>query len=529
VLRLGHALALGTEPVATVPRFNLWTLGWNARHLPPFGAYYWDAPIFFPTKGAFAFSEPQPLTGAVFAVLRAVGCSQTAAYAVVLLGALTLNGVATARLLDLLGVAFVPGTFAGALAVGLPFVVDELGVLQLTMLWPFVFALGAVVRCARRPRLRSAAALGGWLIAMVLTCEYYTVFGFTMLAVVGAAWLTSRGVSLTRPAFVHGVVAGAVTLSVVPIVLAQSSRVDQFAWSETTVEHLGASARDWLRVNPRAWGASVAPWLAVKHEWQLALFPGIALIALGTIGLVAGLPSRRRTVSTIVLSALVAMVLAGGLGVSVFGWQPLATLRSDVPGFARLRSPFRFAVVVQVCLVLLAGFGLDWLWRRRHRAGRGIAVAVTVLALLEGAQLPARTAPALEGLDDDWVAWLAARPAGPVAMVPFPIGPSARDYAATTEAMLLSLKHHHVLVNGYSGFFPARYVALRIAMRDFPDARTVGALRRLGVRWIVVENRWLVGTRPDRMVDSGFDVVPAFRGERRSVYAMAITSPGGGG
>jgi hypothetical protein len=223
------------------------------------------------------------------------------------------------------------------------------------------------------------------------------------------------------------------------------------------------------------------------------------------------------------------MVLAGGLGVSVFGWQPFATLRSDVPGFARLRSPFRFAVVVQVCLVLLAGFGLDWLWRRRHRAGRVIAVAVTVLALLEGAQFPARTAPALEGHDDDWVAWLAAKPAGPVAMVPLPAGPSARDYAATTEAMLLSLQHHHVLVNGYSGYFPAPYVTLRVAMRDFPDGRTVGALRRLGVRWIVVENRWLVGTRPDRMVDSGFDVVPAFRGERRSVYAMAITSPGGGG
>ena len=63
-------LPLGTEPVATVPRFNLWTLSWTADRLTHGFAGWWDAPIFWPQRGAFAFSEPQPLTGLAFSAVR---------------------------------------------------------------------------------------------------------------------------------------------------------------------------------------------------------------------------------------------------------------------------------------------------------------------------------------------------------------------------------------------------------------------------------------------------------------------------
>ncbi len=55
------AIPQGTEPVASVPVFNLWTLGWNINRAEVGFRDYWDAPIFSPAKDAFAFSEPQPL------------------------------------------------------------------------------------------------------------------------------------------------------------------------------------------------------------------------------------------------------------------------------------------------------------------------------------------------------------------------------------------------------------------------------------------------------------------------------------
>jgi hypothetical protein len=61
-LRLTTHLPIGAESSPTVPLFNLWTLRWNAERLAEGYRGYWDAPIFHPTTGAFAFSEPQPLT-----------------------------------------------------------------------------------------------------------------------------------------------------------------------------------------------------------------------------------------------------------------------------------------------------------------------------------------------------------------------------------------------------------------------------------------------------------------------------------
>ncbi|MCB1041036.1 MAG: hypothetical protein KDA94_16120, partial [Acidimicrobiales bacterium] len=66
----GGRLPLGGEPTPTVARFNLWTLRWTADRLPHALSGWWDAPIFSPHAGTFAWSEPQPLTGVAFALVR---------------------------------------------------------------------------------------------------------------------------------------------------------------------------------------------------------------------------------------------------------------------------------------------------------------------------------------------------------------------------------------------------------------------------------------------------------------------------
>ena len=100
---LGGSLTFGGELARTVPLLNLWTLEWNQHAIGELYAGYWDAPIFHPVQGAFALSEPQPLTGLAFAALGWLSGNPVLAYNLVALAILALNGLAGARLARALG------------------------------------------------------------------------------------------------------------------------------------------------------------------------------------------------------------------------------------------------------------------------------------------------------------------------------------------------------------------------------------------------------------------------------------------
>jgi hypothetical protein len=50
----------------------------------------------------------------------------------------------------------------------------------------------------------------------------------------------------------------------------------------------------------------------------------------------------------------------------------------------------------------------------------------------------------------------------------------------------MSTFHWMPLVNGYSGFYPASYLERLKRLSGLPDARWVAALRREGVRYVIV-------------------------------------------
>ena len=57
--------------------------------------------------------------------------------------------------------------------------------------------------------------------------------------------------------------------------------------------------------------------------------------------------------------------------------------------------------------------------------------------------------------------------------------------------------HWQMLVNGYSGFFPASYVEFFERMRGFPDARAMNVIDTRGVGYVVVHGEWLKKWRDD--------------------------------
>jgi hypothetical protein len=327
---LSTHLPLGSLENATVPIFNIWTFEWNAQALARGYRGYWDAPIFYPTQGTFALSEAQALTGLVFAALtRAV--SSVTAYNLLLLAALVLNGLAARRLLRVLGASNGVATAAGMLALGASFVWKELGVIQLTMLWPVWLAFGelallAGARAVLAPAAQSArfgtgsgslervagsageigtpsstvgsanalVRLALWCAAMLWTCTYYALFiaVFLLLAI---AMFVRRDFFLPPARRAGGLAAVLLLASAYPL-LAQQRVVATYTRSTKTIHDGGATARAYTRYPAGAIGGRVLPLLAAPLN-KRALNPGIVLLLFAAVGISSQVERRRRAAS----------------------------------------------------------------------------------------------------------------------------------------------------------------------------------------------------------------------------------------
>ena len=537
---LTDRLVYGTEDATTVGQFNLWTLRWNQDRAGHLFAHYWDAPIFHPTAGAFGLSEPQPLTGLVFAPLAWLTGNPVLAANLVTLAILALNGWAAARLARHLGVADGPALLAAVLAQALPFVMNQMGVLQLTVVFPLFLLIDAILRWARADteRRRAAVEVGVWVSVTFLTCGYYGLFA--VVAVGGPALVLGGRGWVRRERLVDlGIAAGIFAVTALPIVVAQGRITDDYHRSDEVIGGLSAEAGDFWHLDPHAHGAGFLPWVGDDAGHQ-PLYPGTVLLGLGLVGLVLlvlrwdddsnhsdgsddsdGSRQRRRIVIFLGLGAALARVLALGLTLHLGGWQPYHLLQDFVPGFASLRSPFRFAVIGEVFLVALAAFALDALWRK-HAAVKVVAVAIVALGVLEVGIMPVRLF-SVDQATPDWADWLGdAEHAGTddpvVAFLPFPPHNGVAAYEETATRMLQALDEHIATVNGYSGLFPTQYDELEPVMRLYPTDGADDMLAERGLTHLVVDEAWLhdrAGAR--EWLAYKYDL--AFTGEDTEVYA----------
>jgi hypothetical protein len=535
---LGTSLPYGTEPVATVPLFNLWTLRWDQREAGRLFRHYWDAPLFHPTAGAFALSEPQPLTGLVFAPLATLGRNPVLAYNLVLIAALVANGVAGHRLARTLGAAPVPAAVTGGLAVALPFAAAQMGVLQLVMVFPLILLVDAVIRWAPSGGRRRAALAGLWLAVSFLTCGYYGLFAAVVVLPAALVLVRRTWFTLDRALDV-GVAFGVFAVLALPLVLVQASITSGYQRSEDTVYGLSAGGTDFWQLPTRAHGAGFLPWVGRATGGQ-ALYPGTVLLLLAVAGIAMAAPRAsadpqagddRRRVLFLMAGLVVARLLSLGLKLDLGGFRPYDVLRHHVPGFASLRSPFRADVLTQVFLVALAAYALDAAWRRIGadaagrspwlRVGAGVlAVGVVALAVAETGVMPQRMYR-VDQATPDWAGYLDDHPATGdrvVAFMPFPPPNGVESYQGTVEDMLDVLDSGGTTVNGYSGLFPATYDELETAARDYPDDETDALLRRFGVTTVVAERDWLdVHPAAGDALADGYDRV--FTGDDTAVYA----------
>ena len=212
---------------------------------------------------------------------------------------------------------------------------------------------------------------------------------------------------------------------------------------------------------------------------------------------------------------------------------PYAWLYDAVPGVDGLRVPARFGMLVALCLSALAGLGLHRL-ARNVQYPRTLVACAALVALAEGAAAPvplnawdtsgdyALPSPDLypAGHVPAVYAAVAALPADAV-VAELPVGSTNWD----VRAVFYSTAHKRRLLNGYSGGFPQRYMALVAVLARLdtqPDAARA-SLTRAGATHVVVHRaaylnggdgpvvQWLLKGGATRMGVFGSDELYALR------------------
>ncbi len=503
-------LPVGMEPVETVPLFNLWTLWWNIDRAGAGFQDYWDAPIFYPTPDAFAFSEPQPTMGLMAPVVWAGG-TEAAAYNLYLLLGLSLTGVATSRLLRrYTGSRFAAWT-GGAMMVMLPYVHWQLGVIQLVPLFGIVWTIHALALFGDSPSVLRSLALGTAFAVTYFLCNYYGLF-LSLVLILTGAFLLGRNLWNWRtwPRLVPG--AAWCLLLIGPMIYVQREVSKQHDWERPPelIERLSAEWGDFT--------ATPTPQLLPIRQfvdpgrsgWTLA--PGYLKMGLAVFGILCGVcdPTLRRLTLFLTLFTLLSLFLAMGPKFHLGDWTPYEWIRLYYPGMAMARNVYRFVVFSQMGIVLLAAISLNGLrqllWSHREADvspkmkllasaawwRQGLTASLLVVGILAVMEVWPDWQHLFELPSDEenqaWITWVRTHtpPDAALACVPFPKGGNAKAYFGTTVWMYYGMRHHRPLVNGYSGFFPERFLTLKLAMAAFPFVDSLNLLEASGTRYCIV-------------------------------------------
>jgi hypothetical protein len=500
-------LALGPTESPVVPLFNLWTFWWNADRAGQLFQGYWDAPIFYPVADTFAFSEPQPTSLLVAPVIWITG-SRILAYNVYYWLAWLLNGVFTERLLRHRCTPIALARLGGAAMIMLPLLQWNRDVIQLVPVWGILWVWSCFLKLSTGPTVTSGGELGLAAGMTSLMCMHYGLF----VAILSSAgvWVLIRGWvkwQTWRAWLIGGLVATVLAGPMIWKVHSVLSEV-QTQRPEALVQSLSLHPGDYTT----AWGHNLIPWgtMAARVHWQTS--PGWLKSAVAALGLVLGLVHRRsrRWVLFLGLTAGAAFALSLGKNLVINGWSVWDQLGRVVPGLGQVRSPYRFANLFQMAIVLLAFelLRLAALYDRAHRIRlaiwlpasfrdratrhlRRVLLAVVGLAITFEV-LPLKTrlwSVSQVRLGTEWIDFVRREtPSGrAILCLPFAQGSQLDDFGLTAKWMYAGTFHGVPLVNGYSGFFPVEETELRGELEDAaPTLERLSQLQTDGVEFVIM-------------------------------------------
>jgi hypothetical protein len=477
------------------PFLNLWILGWGLQAYVrnPWDVVtgrVFDANIFHPADSTLAYSDHLLLQSAVLSPLYAVSGDVVLCYNMLFFASIVASGLAMHAF-----VRAVVGSNAAAYLAGLawafwPYRFAHLIHLQLQALYFVPLAFLFLHKLVAGRRKRDAVALGAMAGLQALSSVYYGVIGAIGLAI-GAVTLAVavgrwRSALIARRLLLAAFV-GALIVAPVVWVYWKVQQDEGFGRNLFEASRGAASMTSYVRVPPEnvVYGRTG---LLSSGGSERALFPGIVVLGLACAGIMLGLRGDMRPLA-------VTMIAVGAFGF-VLSFGPdgardlYAAFQRYIFGFAAIRAPSRFAVLVMFALATLAAVG--WRELTRRPAVRRVLHVAFALMMIEYLSIPAPLTPAPPRTSAVGQ-WLAREP-GRGAVIYLPLGLDIES----TPAMVQSLQHRRPIVTGYSGQRPNFYSALVDTLSTFPSDEAMLALNEFGVRFLVTSGAF---TAPPPLVE----------------------------
>jgi hypothetical protein len=157
---------------------------------------------------------------------------------------------------------------------------------------------------------------------------------------------------------------------------------------------------------------------------------------------------------------------------------PYALLMS-LPGFNTLRVPARFWMLSVLCLSVVGAMSFDRLAAKMPGTRKVLLVVVALGTIAEGwfVVFPVAAVP------DVWSPYGCAPPRGSSgAVLELPMG----DVVEDVGAMYRSISHRRPTFNGYSGYFPPHYFALRYGLVT-REPNLLNVLAANGLEYVVID------------------------------------------
>jgi hypothetical protein len=522
---------------------------WNA-HVLPFTDRWWNGLAFFPAPGFLALSDPRLGLGLLATPLQWLGCSPVTAYNVTLLATFSLSALA-AHWLGFVLTRRHDAAAIGGLAFGFcPFRVAHLPHLELLAAfgmpvalvalhqflrtrrprWMVVFAVALTVQgyCSSYYLLFFSVFVGLWLLWFIRRDDLAVLAGIVIAGLCAVATLIplAVGYARIRAFYALGRSFEEVQLFSADVTSLFVAHSTSWLWGWTarwgrpegelfpglTIVLLvvAGTALAWARRVPRerldrisgallplaAVAAAVAYCGWVYAPWRFA-FAGLtmssdsafksATLALVLVAIWLGLSSRlrgayarRSTLAFYGIATVVLFVCSLGpkptLAGHQFLYQAPYALLMHLWVFESIRAPARFGMLVMLSLATTGAIAFDRL--RLQPAARRALLVIALAGIAADGWIGQLTLPALPDL------WTASRADGFAAVLELPLGDTFGDLAAIYRA----IDHRHFVINGNSGFEPAHYLTLRLALEEH-DPSTFDGLPIPGRVLVVVDKR----------------------------------------
>jgi hypothetical protein len=455
--------------------FNMWRLAWIAHALSSSPSRLLDGNIFYPEQRTLTFSDAMLVEGAIAAPLIWIGVEPVLVHNLMMLGAIAVSALGLFML-----VHYLTGSRGGALLAGIIFAFAPYRFehimhmeLQWTMWMPWAFL--ALHRTLDTGRWRYGAATGLAVALQMLSSIYYGIFLATLLAFSAALLvIRDRAVPFRRVAAPLAAGAGlAVVVCAIYAVPYLRTRDEVGERPSAEVVTYSAMPASYLAATPTNWlygGANVN-----RGGPERRLFPGTLAVLLAMIGLLlpSRLPGRQ-------IVYLLAMVAAFEMSLGFRGYT-YTVLHHYVSVYRGLRAPARLGIFVLMFVGVLAAYGYAAIATPLPTQRRRVLLAALLAGMLTEYWC---TMPLVEYENGPSGVYrvLAQQRRGAVVEFPIPDDFPGRE----AEYAYMSTFHWMPLLNGYSGMFPKSYLMSLARLRSFPDPAAIGALRRTGIRYMIV-------------------------------------------